>query len=54
MQCNQTLSIKISVLYRNKIMKQSCYFAKVCDRELNKEHKGVNLFYCNFVYMNIG
>ena len=25
-------------------MKQSCYFAKVCDREFNKKHIGVNLF----------
>ena len=25
-------------------MKQSCYFAKVCDGELNKKHIGVNLF----------
>ena len=27
-----------------KIMKQSCYFAKACDREFNKKHIGVNLF----------
>ena len=25
-------------------MKQSCFFAKVCDREFNKKHIGVNLF----------
>ena len=25
-------------------MKQSCYFAKVCDREFNKKHIGVNVF----------
>ena len=25
-------------------MKQSCYFAKVCDREINKRVIGVNLF----------
>ena len=25
-------------------MKQSCYFAKVCNREFNKKHIGVNLF----------
>ena len=25
-------------------MQQLCYFAKVCDREFNKKHKGVNLF----------
>ena len=25
-------------------MKQSCYFAKVCDRGVNKKHIGVNLF----------
>ena len=25
-------------------MKQSCYFAKVCDAKLNKKHIGVNLF----------
>ena len=24
-------------------MKQSCYFAKVCNREFIKKHKGVNL-----------
>ena len=27
-----------------KIVKQSCYFAKVCDREFNKKYIGVNLF----------
>ena len=25
-------------------MKQSCYFAEVCDREFNNKHIGVNLF----------
>ena len=35
-------------------MKQSCYFAKVCDREFNKKHIGVNLFLLNVVYINIG
>ena len=29
-------------------MKQSCYFAKVCDREFNKKHIGVNLFLLQF------
>ena len=26
------------------MVKQSCYFANVCDREFNKKHIGVNLF----------
>ena len=26
------------------IVKQSCYFAKVIDEELNKKHIGVNIF----------
>ena len=26
------------------IRQQSCYFAKVCAREFNKKHIGVNLF----------
>ena len=30
--------------YRDKIVKQSCYFAKLCDREFNIKHIGVNLF----------
>ena len=36
----------ISVSYRdkNKIVKESCYFAKVCNREFNKKDIGVNLF----------
>ena len=34
----------INALYTDKIMKQSYYFAKVCDGELNKKHIGVNLF----------
>ena len=29
---------------RDKIMKQSCYFAKSCDGEFNKKHIGVKLF----------
>ena len=32
--------------------KQSCYFAKVCECEFNKNHIGVNLFFCYFVYKN--
>ena len=38
-----------------RIAKQSCYFAKICDREFNKKHKGVNLSLLQLcVYMNIG
>ena len=28
----------------DKIVQRSCYFAKVCDREFNKKHVGLNLF----------
>ena len=38
------LYIKINVSYRDKIVKQSCYFVKICEREFNKKHIGVNLF----------
>ena len=44
MQCNLTLHIKRSVSYSYKKVKQSCYFAKVCDREFNKKQIGVDLF----------
>ena len=30
--------------YWDKIVKQSCYFAKICDGEFNKKFMGVNLF----------
>ena len=30
-------NIKINISYRDIIVKQSCYFAKVCDREINKK-----------------
>ena len=33
-------------------MKQSWFYAKVCDGEFNKKHMGVNLFHCNFVSVN--
>ena len=33
-------------------MKQSCYLAKVCDGEFNKEHIGSLYFQFNCVYMN--
>ena len=34
----------INVSYRDKIVKQSCYFAKIRDRDVNKINIGVNLF----------
>ena len=34
----------INISYRDKIVKQLGYFAKICDGELNKKHIGVNLF----------
>ena len=47
-----TLKKKDNCINRDKIVKLSCYFAKIYDREFNKKHIGVNLFYCIFVYMN--
>ena len=43
MQINLIL-IKMNASYRDKIMKQSCYFVKICDGEFNTKHTGVNLF----------
>ena len=37
-------SIYISSSYRDMIVKQSCYFEKVCDHEFNKKEKRVYLF----------
>ena len=36
--------MKINASYRDKIVKQSYYFAKLCDGEFNKKHIGVKLF----------
>ena len=58
--CNRgdTIINKHFHFYRDKIMKQSCYFAKVfanvCDGKCNKKHNLLvsTHFHCNFVYMN--
>ena len=42
----------ITASYGDKIVKQSCYFAIICNGEINKKHMGVTLFHCNFVYVN--
>ena len=34
----------ITASYRDKIVKQSCYFAQVCSWKFNKKHMGVTLF----------
>ena len=36
--------INIYASYRDKLVKQSCYFAKLYDGEFYKKHMGVNLF----------
>ena len=36
--------MKTTASYRDKIVKQSCYFVKVLDGEFIKKHMGVNLF----------
>ena len=35
---------KDNCIIKDKIVKQSCCFAKICDNELSKKHTGVNLF----------
>ena len=54
MWCKLTKQIMITALYmyRDKIMKQACYFAKVCDGEFSKSTEGSTYFHCNFVYVN--
>ena len=38
--------------YMDKMMKQSCDFAKECDRAFKKKHIGVNLILLHFVCIN--
>ena len=35
----------ITASYGDKIVKQSCYFAIICNGEINKKHMGVTLFH---------
>ena len=53
----QIYLIKINASYRDKIVKQSCYFVKICDGEFNKKHTGINLFSLQFclheIFLNI-
>ena len=47
----QIYLIKINASNRDKIVKQSCYFVKICDGEFNKNTQGSTFFHSNFVYM---
>ena len=42
--CDVNKPYKDRCIIRDKIVKQSCYFAKICDGEFNKKCIGLNLF----------
>ena len=44
--------IKDNLYHISNIVKQLCYFAKVCDQEFSKKQLGSTYFHSNFVYKN--